>query len=96
MRHLNLGGDAAHQHILVAPVELEGFARRKAQQHEGVGHARRPRLPPPPGIVPHAVVAAGVSRTAKVVEGSNLDADLPAQGVTFARRSTYGFLVLGI
>jgi len=77
MRHLHLGGDAAHQHVLVAPVELVGFARREAQRHEGVGDAGRPLLPPSPGITPHAVVAAAVAFAAEVVEDPRQPQSVP-------------------
>src|SRR5208283_1381261 len=52
MRHLDRDRHAVHQHNLVAPVELVGFARRKAQRNPGLRRGRlrlapsRPRAPP--------------------------------------------------
>ena len=71
---------AVHQHDLVAPVELVGLARRKAQRH--IGRRRRlPRAPcPAPGVAPHRVVAAVVAsaRAAPRRSGSASAARAPA------------------
>ena len=56
------------QDHLVAPVELVGFSRRKAQRDV----SRSGRLPvllaPPPGITPHGIVAAVIAADAQLFE----------------------------
>jgi len=37
MRHLDLGRDASQHHVLVAPVELVGLARREDERDIGLG-----------------------------------------------------------
>src|SRR3954447_6710643 len=68
MRHLNRDRRAVDQHDLVAPVELESLARRKAQRHVGLRCRRTARGAPLPGIVPDRVVAALVTEPAQLLE----------------------------
>src|SRR4051812_24701438 len=68
MRHLNRDRRAVDQHDLVAPVELESLARRKAQRHVGLRCRRTGRGAPLPGIVPDRVVAALVTEPAQLLE----------------------------
>ena len=64
----------------MAPVELVGFARRKAQRNIG----RRGRLPalltPTPGVTPYGIVTTVIAAAAKLFED-------PDQGQLFARGS---------
>src|SRR6267142_2385863 len=56
---------------LVAPVELVGFARRKAQWYIGL-HRRGPaRRPPNPGVAANRVIAALIAKPAQLLEDTN-------------------------
>ena len=63
VRDLDLGRHPRQHHVLVAPVELIGLARREHQRH--IGLRRRCRTAPPPrlGVAPHRVVAAAIAQT---------------------------------
>ena len=68
MRDLHGHRRAVDQHDLVAPVELVGLARRKAQRHIGF-RRRRPALDAPLlGVAPDRVVAALVAEPAQLLE----------------------------
>ena len=67
MRHLHRHRRAIDQHNLVAPVELVGLPRRKAQRDEGGCIRNTARLFMELGITPYAVVAAAIAETAKLL-----------------------------
>ena len=68
VRDLDLGRHPRQHHVLVAPVELIGLARREHQRH--IGLRRRCRTAPPPrlGVAPHRVVAAAIARPSRASE----------------------------
>ncbi len=78
LSHLHRHGDPGDQRHLVAPVELIGLARRKAQRHKG--RRRRGRtLPPPRRRVPaHRVIAARVAKPAQFLEDVDERQTFPA------------------
>jgi len=59
---------AVDQHHLVAPVELVGFSRRKAQRHERGGWRRHLFAAPTTGIAADGIIAALVAETPKFLE----------------------------
>ena len=59
---------AVDQHDLVAPVELVGLARRKAQRHIGFRRRRTALGAPLLGVAPYRVVAALVAEPAQLLE----------------------------
>ena len=59
---------AAQQDDLVAPVELEGFSRRKAQRDVGRGRRLPALLGPSPGVATHGIVAAVIATPAQFLE----------------------------
>ena len=59
---------AAQQDDLVAPVELEGFSRRKAQRDIGRGRRLSALLGPSPGVTTHGIVAAVITPPAQFLE----------------------------
>jgi hypothetical protein len=79
MRHLDRDRHAVDQHDLVAPVELVGFARRKAQRHISWRRRRTACCPPPSCVAPHRVIAALITEPAQLLEH-------PDQGQPLARR----------
>ena len=84
MGHLQGARHAAKNHDLVRPIKLIDLARRKAEWNESSAPARGPRHAPMPGIAPHRIVAAAISRPAEILEK-------PQQGHPFAPAA---FLVL--
>src|SRR5262249_54371806 len=68
MRDLDRDGHAVDQHDLVAPVELVGLARRKAQWHIGLRRRRPTLLAPALGVTPDRVVAAVIARGTQRLE----------------------------
>ena len=56
---------AVQQDDLVAPVELVGFTRRKAQRHVGRGRRCAALLAPPSGVATHGIVAAVIALPVK-------------------------------
>jgi hypothetical protein len=52
----------------VAPVELEGLARRKSQRDEGLANTAMAPTPPSLRVTPDRVVAALIALAAKIVE----------------------------
>ena len=60
LRHLHLRGHAVEQHDLVAPVELVGLARRKAQRNERRRRALALAALPCPAVAAHGVIAARI------------------------------------
>ena len=67
MGHLQGDRHAAKDHDLVRPVKLIGLARREAERDEGIAPARPPRRAPTPGITPHRIIAAAISRPAEIL-----------------------------
>ena len=59
---------AAQQDDFVAPVELVGFAWRKAQRNVGRGRGGAALLGPSPGIAAHGIVAALIATPAQFLE----------------------------
>ncbi len=59
---------AIEQHDLVAPVELVGFSRRKAQRHKRRSHIGRAILAPAPGITPDRIIATLVAEARQFLE----------------------------
>src|SRR5215207_6204168 len=59
---------AAQQHDLLAPVELEGLPRCKAQRHIRRGRRLASLLGPAPGVAPHSIVAAVIPAAAQLLE----------------------------
>ena len=57
MRDLHGDGHAVDQNDLVAPVELVGLARRKAQRNIGCRRRRPASLEPRMGVTPDRIVA---------------------------------------
>ena len=82
MGHLHGDRHAAQQDDLVAPVELIGLARRKAQRHIGRGRRLAAFLGPSPSIAAHGIVAAFIATAAQFLE----EAD---QGQAFAWRFAF-------
>ena len=66
----------------MAPVELVGFSRRKAQRHIGRGRRGAALLAPPPGIATNRIVAAGIAAAAQLFEQAD-------QRQTFTRRLAF-------
>src|SRR5947209_4207451 len=56
---------------LVAPVELVGFARRKAQRYIGLRCRGPARRPPNPGVAANRVIAALIAEPAELLEDTN-------------------------
>src|SRR5712692_7084948 len=56
---------------LVAPVELVGFARRKAQRYIGLRRRGPARRPPNPGVAANRVIAALIAEPAELLEDTN-------------------------
>ena len=54
--------------IFVAPIELIGFARSKAQRHKRCSGCLPAFLSPTPSIAAHGVVAAVISALAQLLE----------------------------
>ncbi len=79
MRHLHRHRRAAEQHDLVAPVELVGLARRKAQRDIGANRRRRAIALPATGVTPHRVVAALIAPTAQGLENPDQRQPLAAR-----------------
>src|SRR5467141_4959778 len=52
---------AIQQNYLVAPVELIGFSRRKAQRDVGRSRRLSALLAPPPGVTPHGIVTTVIA-----------------------------------
>ena len=68
-----MGGLHDHRHAieqddLMAPVELVGFSRRKAQRDVGRSRRLSALLAPPPGVTPHGIVAAVIAAPAQLFE----------------------------
>ena len=68
-----MGGLHDHRHAieqddLVAPVELVGFSRRKAQRDVGRSRRLSALLAPPSGVTAHGVVAAVIATPAQLFE----------------------------
>jgi hypothetical protein len=59
---------AIQQNDFMAPVELVGFTRRKAQRHIGRGRRGASLLAPPSGVATHRIVAAGITPAAQLLE----------------------------
>src|SRR5215475_9147578 len=70
---------AAQQHNLVAPVELVGVSRSKAQRHKGCSRCLAAFLGPAPGVAAHRIVATLIPASAKFLEQ-------PDQCQTFTER----------
>ncbi len=66
MRHLDGDRHAVHQYDLVAPVELVGLTRRKAQRHIGLRRRARVRSKPHPRVVANGVIAALVTEPSQL------------------------------
>ena len=79
MGDLDRRGDAVEQDDLVGPVELVGFARRKAERHEGGGGHGGMGAPPSLGVAAHRVIAALVAEISQRLEN-------PDQREPLARR----------
>ena len=69
---LDLAGHAREPRGLVAPVELEGLARREGERDEDGLRARAALRHPAPGVAAHAVVAAGVALLAQALEQAHV------------------------
>ena len=68
-----MGGLHDHRHAieqddLVAPVELVGFSRRKAQRDVGRSRRLSALLAPSPGVTAHGVVTAVIAAPAQLFE----------------------------
>src|ERR1700722_1245683 len=68
-----MGGLHDHRHAIeqddfMAPVELIGFARRKAQRDVGRSRGFSALLAPPSGVTAHGVVTAVIAATAQLFE----------------------------
>jgi hypothetical protein len=59
---------AAEQDDFVAPVELVGFTRSKAQRDIGRRHRLPAPLGPSPGVAPHGIVATIIAKPAQLLE----------------------------
>ena len=59
---------AIQQNHLVAPVELVGFSRRKAQRDVGRSRGFSALLAPPSGVTAHGVVTAVIAASAQLFE----------------------------
>jgi hypothetical protein len=88
MSDLHEHGHAVEENDLVAPVELIGFTRRKAQRDI----SRRGRLPallaPTPGITPYGIVAAVIAASAQLFEDPD-QRQLFASGFDRVRRQQF-------
>src|SRR6056297_2325323 len=71
MGHLDRGRHPVDDRDLMAPVELEGFARVEAQGHVGISRRLGCRLRPRGRITPDRVVAAFVSLSPEVLEDAD-------------------------
>jgi hypothetical protein len=60
--------DTAQQDDLVAPVELEGFPRRKTQRDIGRGRRLSALLGPSPGVATYGIVATVIATPAQFLE----------------------------
>src|ERR1700733_13129004 len=68
MRRLHDHRGPAQQDYFVAPVKLVGFSRRKAQRDVSRRRRLSALLAPAPRIAPNRIVAAGISKAAKLFE----------------------------
>src|SRR5690606_29078478 len=70
----DLDGDrrSIEQHNFVAPVELIGFARCKAERHEGARNRCRAHSPPAAGIAAYRIIATLVAQPPKLLEYPNM------------------------
>src|ERR1700682_3156773 len=59
---------AIQQNHLVAPVELIGFSRRKAQRDVGRSHRLSALLAPPSGVTAHGIVTTVIAALAQPFE----------------------------
>jgi hypothetical protein len=59
---------AAQQHNLVAPVELVGVSRSKAQRHKGCSRRLSAFVGPAPGVAAHRIVATLIPASAEFLE----------------------------
>ena len=73
---------ASDLHLLMAPVELVGVARRKAQRHERLAGRRKPALllPPLAGVAPHRVVGAAIALPSEQVVDARQRQPVPLGG----------------
>jgi hypothetical protein len=55
----------------VAPIELIGFPRRKAQRHIGLRCCCTLLPRPGLGVAPHSIVAAFIAKTAKLFKNTD-------------------------
>src|SRR5467141_116726 len=68
MGGLNDHRHAIEQHDLMAPVELVGFSRRKAQRDVGRSRRLSALLAPPSGVTPHGVVTTVIAAPTQLFE----------------------------
>jgi hypothetical protein len=59
---------AIEQDDFMAPVELVGFTRRKAQRDVGRSRRLSALLTPSPGVTPHGVVTAIIAAATQLLE----------------------------
>ena len=78
MRYLDRGRDPIDQDDLVAPVELIGFARGKAQRHEGGRSAGALGARPDRGIAADRIIPALIPETAQFLIDLDQRQALPA------------------
>ena len=85
-----MGGLHDHRHAieqddLMAPVELVGFSRRKAQRDVGRSRRLSALLAPPSGVTAHGVVTAVIAAPAQLFEDPD-QRQLLASGLGRIRR----------